>query len=71
MIDLPIAGMCCAEKAARVGAALGRLPGVQEVRALPSAERATVAYDPRFVPPGEISAAVRKAGFTVSSDCGR
>jgi copper chaperone CopZ len=38
--------MCCADEAAQVEAAVGKLDGVKEVRALVSAERATVTLDP-------------------------
>jgi Cu+-exporting ATPase len=64
-IDLPIAGMDCAECGNEIEAALHALPGVADVRVLVAAERATVRFDPALTAPGEICAALREAGFAV------
>ncbi len=64
-VDLPIAGMDCADEAAQIEAAVGRLPGVQEVRALVAAQRATVVFDASLVTLGQIGAAVGEAGCSV------
>lgn len=45
-LDLPIAGMDCAECAQRVEHGLRAVPGVQDVTVLLAAERATVRLDP-------------------------
>ncbi|MCC6177386.1 MAG: cadmium-translocating P-type ATPase [Chloroflexi bacterium] len=64
-IDLPIAGMDCADEAAHIEAAVGRLAGVHEVRALVAAQRATVTYDPDAVTPAQIVAAIGETGCSV------
>jgi Cu+-exporting ATPase len=64
-VELPVAGMDCAECAQRVEAALRRLPGVAEARVLLAAERATVTYDPAAVDRAAMAAAVASAGYRV------
>ena len=64
-VDLPVAGMDCADCVAHVEGAIRQLPGVEEVRVLLSAERATVAFDPQRVTLEQIKAAVDGAGYSV------
>jgi P-type Cu+ transporter len=67
-IDLPIAGMDCADEATQIEATVGKLPGVHEVRALVAAQRATVVYDPDRVSPTEIAAAIGRTGCSVREE---
>jgi cation transport ATPase len=67
-IDLPIRGMDCADEATQIEAAVGRLPGVSEVKALVSAQRATVVYDPDRVTPSQIATAIGTTGCSVRSE---
>lgn len=55
-IDLPLEGMCRADEATQVEATLGKLPGVRDVRAVMSVERATVTFDPHAVTSEQASA---------------
>lgn len=64
-LDVPVQGMCCADEAAQVEAALRAVPGVREVHALVSAERASVIFDPHAVTPERIHEAIGAAGFAV------
>jgi Cu+-exporting ATPase len=64
-IDLPVQGMDCADEATSIEAAVGKLPGVQRVRALVSASRATVTFDPDSVTVDQIKAAVTSTGCSV------
>src|SRR5581483_2684337 len=67
-IDLPVAGMDCAECAQHVEAAVRQLPGVKEARVLLSAERATVTDDPAVVDRAAMAAAVAGAGYRVPEE---
>jgi cation transport ATPase len=67
-IDLPIRGMDCADEATQIETAVGNLPGVTNVKALVSAQRATVTYDPDRVTPGQIVAAIGTTGCSVRSE---
>ena len=64
-LDLPVKGMDCAACAQHVETAIARLPGVQTVQVLLSAERATVAFDPAQVDLDQIRAAVAQAGYSI------
>ena len=64
-IDLPVKGMDCAACAQHVEGAIARLPGVQTVQVLLSAERATVAFDPAQVDLDKIRTAVAQAGYSI------
>lgn len=64
-IDVPIQGMCCADEASQVEAAIGRLSGVRSVHALVASERATIIFDPERVTAEAIALAITRAGFTV------
>ena len=61
-VDLPITGMTCASCATRIEKRLNKLDGV-EASVNYAIEKASVAYDPRRVAPGELLAAVEKAGY--------
>ncbi len=65
VLDVLVQGMCCADEARQVEAALGKLGGVRQAQAFVSAERATVTFDPSAVTPDQIREAVREAGFGV------
>jgi P-type Cu+ transporter len=64
-IDLPVAGMDCQSCAAHIQEAVAKLPGVDDVRVLVSAERATVTFDPAQVTTDDIKAAIGAAGYAV------
>jgi Cd2+/Zn2+-exporting ATPase/Cu+-exporting ATPase len=55
----------CADEAAQIQSALGRLAGVSVIRTSVSARKAFVAYDPSRVGPAEIRAAIERLGMTV------
>jgi P-type Cu+ transporter len=64
-VDLPVAGMDCQSCAAHIQDAVKTLPGVDDVRVLVSAERATVTFDPDQVTTDDIKAAIGAAGYSV------
>ena len=64
-LELPVKGMDCAACAQHVEGAIARLPGVQTVQVLLSAERATVAFDPAQVNLEQIRTAVAQAGYSI------
>jgi Cu+-exporting ATPase len=64
-IDLRVAGMDCKSCARHIEEAVGKLPGVDAVRVLVSAERATVTFDPAQVTTDDIKAAIGAAGYVV------
>ncbi len=64
-IELPVAGMDCQGCATHIQEAVGKLPGVEDVRVLVSAERATVTFDPEQVTTAAIKAAIGGAGYSV------
>ncbi len=61
-VDLPVDGMTCAACASRVERGLNGIEGV-EASVNFALERAAVDYDPARVSPGELLAAVEKAGY--------
>ena len=67
-LDLPIAGMDCAECARHVEQGLRSVPGVQDATVLLAAERATVKLDPTVATRELLEQAVVKAGYTVRSE---
>jgi Cd2+/Zn2+-exporting ATPase/Cu+-exporting ATPase len=64
-VDVPIAGMDCAECTQHVRRAIAALPGVVSVEVLLAAERATVQLDPAQVSLAAIVQAVTDAGYAV------
>jgi P-type Cu+ transporter len=60
---LDIEGMTCASCVNRVQKALNRVDGVVEASVNLATETASVTYDPAAVAPGDLSAAVEKAGY--------
>ncbi|NJM08086.1 heavy-metal-associated domain-containing protein [Candidatus Gracilibacteria bacterium] len=67
-IDLPITGMTCASCVMRVEKALKKVPGVQDASVNLATEQASVRFDAAQATPGQIEAAVAKAGYGVVSD---
>jgi Cu+-exporting ATPase len=61
-LELPIAGMTCASCARRVERSLNELDGV-EATVNAATETAAVAFDPARVGPGDLVAAVERAGY--------
>ncbi|MGE5507317.1 MAG: heavy metal translocating P-type ATPase [Chitinophagales bacterium] len=68
---LKIGGMSCAACAVRVEKTLAGVPGVAEAAVNFAMERATVAYDPAKVEPGQLKKAVEEAGYEVRSDAAK
>jgi Cu+-exporting ATPase len=65
-IDLPIAGMTCANCANTVERTLKRTTGVANAAVNYANERAVVEFDPSVVKPAEMIERVRKAGYDVT-----
>ena len=66
-LDLPIAGMDCAECTRHVEQGLRAVPGVQDVTVLLAAERATVRLDPAIATREQLEQAVINAGYSIGS----
>ena len=64
-LDLPVAGMDCAECTQHVQHALAALPGVVSVNVSLAAEKATVRFDPRLADLAAMRKAVEAAGYAV------
>ncbi len=65
LIEVPIAGMDCAECTTHVRHALERIPGVQSVDVMLSSEKAIIRAEPGRVEMSQIRSAVVSAGYTV------
>lgn len=64
-LELPIGGMDCAACAKKVQRALRKLPGVENVEVLLSAEKAVIDLDPKLVTRDVLRATIEKVGFSV------
>ncbi len=64
-IEVPIAGMDCAECTQHVQHAIAKLPGVQKVEVFLGSEKALVALDAAQVDLADIRQAVARAGYSV------
>jgi P-type Cu+ transporter len=64
-IEVPIAGMDCAECTQHVRHAIAQLPGVADVQVFLGAERASIRLDPAQVSLDAIRGAVKTAGYSV------
>ncbi|HEX9118124.1 MAG TPA: cation-translocating P-type ATPase [Anaerolineae bacterium] len=64
-LDLPVAGMDCAECTHHVREALAALPGVQSVDVFLASEKARLRYDPGRVDLAAMRRAVEGAGYSV------
>lgn len=64
-LELIVEQLDCADEAAQIQAALGRLAGVSQVRTSVGARKAFVTYDPGQVSPLEVRAAITRLGMTV------
>lgn len=69
-VQLSVAGMDCQDEALAIERALGRLPGVRDVMASPSALRVTVQFDAATVSIEEIKTAIATTGCSVQPDTG-
>jgi Cu+-exporting ATPase len=69
-LELPIAGMDCAECTLHVQQALSALPGVSAVDVFLTSEKARLRYDPALVDLGDIRRAVEGAGYSVPEAAG-
>ncbi len=63
--ELPVAGMDCADCAAKIGRVLGSLDGVEHAHVSLSAERATVVFDPGRVSIAAMTRAIEALGYKV------
>ena len=66
-VDLSIGGMTCAACVRRVERAIDKVAGVSETNVNLATEKVRVAFDPSIVQLADISAAIKKAGYTVRS----
>ncbi len=64
-LDIPVAGMDCAECTQHVQHAIAALPGVASVNVFLAAEKATVRFDPGLVDLSALRKAVEGAGYSV------
>jgi Cd2+/Zn2+-exporting ATPase/Cu+-exporting ATPase len=64
-LELIVAELHCADEAAQIEGALGRLPAVTGVRTSVAAHKVLVRYDPRGIGPDELQAAIARLGMTV------
>ncbi len=64
-LDIPVAGMDCAECMQHVQHAIAALPGVASVNVFLAAEKATVRFDPEVVDLSALRKAVEGAGYAV------
>lgn len=67
-IEVPIAGMDCAECTQHVQHAIAALPGVENVSVLLASEQAIVTLDPARVDVSQIRRAVADAGYSVPDE---
>ncbi len=68
LIEVPVAGMDCAECTNHVRHALEKIPGVHSVDVMLSSEKAIIRAEPGRVEMGQIRSAVVSAGYTVPED---
>ncbi|MDZ7599199.1 MAG: heavy metal translocating P-type ATPase [Desulfobacterales bacterium] len=66
-LNIPVAGMTCANCALNIERTVRKLSGVEAVSVNFAAERATVAFDPQAVSVKEILAQIHQAGFEVAT----
>jgi len=64
-LELIVDQLDCADEAAQIEAALGRLTGVTRVRTSVGARKVFVSYDPRRIAPVDIQATIERLGMTV------
>lgn len=67
-LEVPIAGMDCAECTQHVRHAIAQLPGVESVSVLLASEKAMIQLDPSRVDLPMIRKAVAEAGYAVATD---
>jgi Cd2+/Zn2+-exporting ATPase/Cu+-exporting ATPase len=67
-LELIVAELDCADEAAQIEGALGRLDAVRQVRTSVGAHKVFVRYDPDRIEPTAIRAAVEQLGMTVRED---
>jgi Cu+-exporting ATPase len=67
-LELVVAELDCADEAAQIEGALGRLPAVTGVRTSVGAHKVFVTYDPADIDPARIRATIEGLGMTVRTD---
>jgi P-type Cu+ transporter len=67
-LELIVAELDCADEAAQIEGALGRLSAVAGVRTSVAAHKVLVRYDPRGIGPDDLRAAIAGLGMTVRAD---
>ena len=65
-LELVVAELDCADEAAQIKGALGRLPAVTGVRTSVGAHKVFVTYDPADIDPARIRATIEGLGMTVA-----
>lgn len=71
ILEIPIAGMDCAECTQHVRHAIAALPGVESVEVYLAAEKAALRIDPSQVSLETIRQAVKDAGYSVPDEPAR
>ncbi|HSM75492.1 MAG TPA: heavy metal-associated domain-containing protein, partial [Desulfobacterales bacterium] len=64
-LNIPLAGMTCANCALNIERTVRKLAGVQAASVNFAAERASVTFDPQVISVKEILAQIQRAGFSV------
>src|SRR5688572_3647247 len=64
-VTFGVTGMTCASCVRRIEKAFSKVNGVQDASVNLATEKARVIYDPALVTPGQLQAAVEKAGYGV------
>ncbi|HLE45035.1 MAG TPA: heavy-metal-associated domain-containing protein, partial [Methylomirabilota bacterium] len=64
-LELVVEQLDCADEAAQIEAAVGRLAGVIEVRPSVGSRKVVVHYQPDRIGPADIQAAIERLGMTV------
>jgi P-type Cu+ transporter len=67
-LELVVAELDCADEAAQIEGALGRLPAVTGVRTSVGAHKVFVTYEPADIDPARIRATIEGLGMTVRTD---
>lgn len=65
-VDIPIKGMTCADCARQVQGAIERVPGVQSVEVLLTAEKAVIRHDPARADLPRLQQAIEATGYRVA-----
>jgi Cd2+/Zn2+-exporting ATPase/Cu+-exporting ATPase len=70
-LEIPVAGMDCAECAKHVKHAISDLPGVESVEVYLASKKAVVSHDPALVDLAAVRKALESAGYSVSQSASK